>query len=302
MSKINQFIQRVINHIKFKQAKRFKGSDEDYLKNFGKFSLGYDMDLENPTTFNEKLNWYKLNYKSDLMPMCSDKVEVDNYVKEKGLEKYLIKKLAVWDNVDDIDISNLPNQFVIKTNHDSGGIFICKDKSKVKLKDIKKKIKKYYVRDYADYAKEWPYGLIHKKIFAEEFINTKGGHAPTDYKFFCFYGEPKFLFVATDRDSDVKFDFFDIKWNWIDVRQHYANANTHPTKPKNYEKMLEICRILSKDFPHVRVDLYNEDGVIKFGELTFFHYAALTKFEPEQYDKYFGDFFDIEPIKNGTFK
>lgn len=290
---IRQFRQKLF--LKSKKAKKL--SDEEYLIKAGKFNLGYKMDLKNPKTFNEKINWYKLNYKNDLMPKLVDKVLVDEYVKEKGLEDILTKKLAIWNNPDEIDLSNLPNMFVLKTNHDSGGVLICKDKSKFDKSNLEK-IYNSYNKNFTDNYKEWPYALVNKKVFAEEYIKTTDGRSPKDYKIFCFDGEPKFLFVASNRDKDVKFDFFDASWNWIDVRQGHKNAKITPEKPKNFDRMIEISRILSKDFPHVRIDLYNENGIIRFGEMTFFHNAGMIKFNPKKYDLIFGEYFNVDKIKD----
>ena len=291
------FISKIKIRIIFKQVGKFKknNKEKEYLIKLGKVNLGYVMDLDNPKTFNEKLNWYKLNYKNDLMVKCVDKVLVDEYVKNKNLGHILTKKYAIWNNPDEIDISTLPDKFVIKTNHDSGGVVICKTKEDFNRKKMKF-IEKHFKKDSCGVYLEAPYKLVEKKIFAEEFIETDDGHAPNDYKIFCFNGEPKFLFVGTERDIDVKFDFFDTKWNWLDLRQGHENSKNRPVKPNNFEEMLEIAKVLSKDFPHVRVDLYNENGKIRFGELTFYHFAALTPFDPIEFDYKFGEYFDIKNI------
>ncbi len=294
---VKEYITKIKYKIKLRLAFRFKGSDKEYLINLGKIRLGYEMNLDNPQTFNEWINWYKLNYKSDLLPICVDKLKVNEYLESKGLDKkYLIKKYAIWNSPKEIKFDNLPNEFVIKTNHDSGGVVICKDKSKFdkkKLKKIKKSFSKTYLK-----GKEWPYQFVEKKIFAEELIKTKDGHSPNDYKFFCFNGEVKFLFVATERDVDAKFDFFDANWNWINVRQGHKNNTNIPQKPKNFDEMIKICEKISKDFPHVRVDLYNENGVIKFGELTFYHWSGFQLFDPMEYDYKFGRYFNEIFTKN----
>ncbi len=296
---LKSFFNKLKYKIKYKLAYSFKGSDKDYLINLGKISLGYEMNLDNPQTFNEWINWYKLNYKSDLMPICVDKVRVDEYLEDKGLDKkYLIKKYAIWDSPKEMNLDNLPNEFVIKTNHDSGGVVVCKDKNKFDKKQLKK-IKKSFSKTFIK-GREWPYQYVHKKIFAEELIKTKDGHSPRDYKFFCFNGKVKFLFVATERDTNTKFDFFDVNWNWINVRQGHDNNVNVPQKPDNFDEMIRICEKISKDFPHVRVDLYDEDGVVKFGELTFYHWSGLRPFDPTDYDYKFGKYFK-EIIKKNQF-
>jgi len=151
-------------------------------------------------------------------------------------------------------------------------------------------------KDYSSLNKEWHYQYIKNRIIIEEFIETEDGHAPKDYKIFCFHGEPKFLYVASDRDKNCKFDFYDLNWNKIPVTQTHIHNKKDINKPEKFEEMLEICRILSKDFPHVRVDLYYENGNIYFGELTYFHMSGMSPFWPKKYDYIFGEYFDISNI------
>ena len=269
--------------------------DKNYLINKGKINLGYRMNLKSPVTFNEKLNWYKLNYRNELMIKCTDKWAVREYVEGKGLGNILVKNYGIYDKVDDINLEALPSQFIAKATGDSGGVVVCKDKktffeqAKNKFCDLEK--------DYSKFNKEWHYHYIKNKIIIENLIETEDGHSPKDYKFFCFNGEPKFLFVASERDTDVKFDFFDLDWNHIPVIQGHYNSKKKIEKPEKLKEMLEICRILSKDFPHVRVDLYYEKEKIYFGELTFFHFSGLTPFHPKKYDYIFGEYFDLSDIK-----
>ena len=268
-----------------------------YLEKFYYYKNNDKINLDNPQTFNEKINWYKINYRNDLMVQCADKVKVYDYVKECGLEHLLIKRYGVYDNLKEIDLNALPEQFVLKNNSDSGGVYVCKNK-----KDFDKKAKYVYKRmkkDYSNVKLEWHYKEIEKKLLVEELIKTKDGKAPNDYKIFCFNGEPTFLFVVTDRAKNCYFDFFDLNWNHFDCYQgyNYNNPNT-PQKPDNFEEMLNYARVLSKPFPFVRVDFYNENGKIYFGELTFFHDAGNVPFYPKEYDYKFGEFFDIKNIKN----
>lgn len=271
-------------------------NDKDFLIEKGKIRLGYKMNLDNPQTLNEKLNWYKLYYRNDLMPTCADKYLVKDYIRSKGLGHILVKDYGVYDSIEDIELDKLPDQFIAKVTGDSGGVLVCKDKSKfiekakIKFANLKK--------DYSSSNKEWHYHFIDNKIIIEDLIKTEDGHSPKDYKIFCFNGEPKFLFVASERDVDVKFDFFDLDWNHINVKQGHLNAKNKIEKPKKFEEMLEICRVLSKDFPHVRVDLYYENDTIYFGELTFFHFSGMTPFHPKKFDYEFGKYFDITNIKN----
>lgn len=277
-----------------------KMNSEKYLSQKYMHLFHKELNLQTPITLNEKLNWYKLHYFNPLMVKCVDKILVDEYIRECGFEEILTKKIKIWDTPEEVDIETLPKEFVIKTNHDSGGVYICRDKSKFDKSQLER-IKKSFYKEFSNSAREWPYTYVEKKVFAEELIQTSNGHAPIDYKFFCFNGEPSFLYVGSERDVDVKFDFFDIDWNWFNVRQGHLNAKIVPSKPDNYEKMLDICRIISKPFPHVRVDLYNIDGNIRFGELTFFHFGGLVPFEPDSFDASFGKWFDIEAVKRNEY-
>ncbi len=276
-------------------------NDEKYLIKLGKLRLKYKMDLKSPKTFNEKLNYYKLHYKNDLMADCVEKIKVKQYVIDKGLEEIVIKTIATYDSLDEVNLNELPNSFVIKNTNDSGGVFVCKDKSQIKNMDIisdklNGRVKKEIING-KHYSLENNYTKYKNRIIVEELIETEDNHAPWDYKIFCFNGEPKFLYIAKDRDTECTFDFFDTDFNWFDVRQGHPNAKVRPEKPENFDKMLEYARILSKDFPHVRVDLYNIKGKIYFGELTFYNNAGLTPFEPREFDEKFGTYFDIESLK-----
>lgn len=309
----NSLIKKVCHHIKNrtlinvirrnlyvkKHLKRENLNYEEYLIGLGKVTLGYKMNLKNPRSFNEKLNWYKLNYNNPLMKLVVDKIEVKKYVCEKGLSDIVIPNIKTYNDYSEININELPNEFVLKNTMDSGGVFVCKNKEKITINDILEKINNKY-GFIVENGKNWSLEPVYdnkNRIIVEEMIKTFDGHAPYDYKIFCFNGEPKFLFVGSERDIDVKFDFYDLDFNWLDVRQGHDNNSHRPTRPKNFERMLEIARILSKDFPHVRVDLYNIDGKIYFGELTFYHNAGLVPFKPKKWDYLLGEYFDL-PEKN----
>ncbi|QOS39364.1 glycosyl transferase [Treponema rectale] len=286
-----------------KNLSRANNDPAKYLIGLGKISLGYKMNLNVPRSLNEKLNYYKIHYYNPLMSDVVDKVKAKDYVKSKGLEKIIIPTIGVFDNISEVDISNFPNEFVIKNSMDSGGVYICRNKANFSFEKMKEKLlvkNDIFYHNGLQWALETAYKKSENKIIAEELLKTEG--TPWDYKFFCFNGEPRFLFVGSDRDSEVKFDFFDINFNYINVKNgHPHQKNKTISKPKNYDKMLEICRVLSKDFPHVRVDLYNLDGNIYFGELTFYHNAAFSKFKPRKFDFYFGRFFDIKSIDDSVF-
>jgi hypothetical protein len=218
----------------------------------------------------------------------ADKYEVREYITEKIGGDYLIPLLGVWDNPDDIDFKNLPNQFVLKCTHNSGGIFICKDKNKLDIKKVKRNLHKYLKYNYYWGNREWLYKDLKPRIIAEQYMVDESGIELKDYKFFCFNGEVKSMFVATNRGIDTRFDFFDLEFNHMPFIQYYPNADKIINKPKGFDEMVKLANILSKGILHVRVDFYDVGGKIYFGELTFFHFSGWRKFEPSYYDELFG--------------
>lgn len=276
----------------YKKVDKFicKNKKEEYLVKVGKIKLGYKMNLKNPRTFNEYLNFYKLHYYNPLMELCVDKIKVDKYVSEKGLENILIKKYKTWNSPDEVDLDVLPDKFVLKCNHFSGKVMVCKNNGEIDNFKLKKVLDSYKINLSKKFL-EWPYENVERKIFAEELVLNKDGSALIDYKFYCFNGEPKFIHVASEKDVSTKYDYFTTDWEWINVKQDCPNAKNHPLKPANLEEMINVARILSADFPHVRVDLYNIDGKIKFSELTFFDGGGMERFIPRKYDYIFGEYF-----------
>lgn len=252
--------------------------------------------LTHPKTYNEKLQWLKLN---DIHPEYArivDKVEAKEYVREMlcaGAEQYIIPTIGVWDSFDDIEFGSLPDQFVLKTTHDSGGVVVVKDKSAMDITKVRAKIEKSMNNNFFYQHREYPYKNIKPRIIAEKYMVDESGTELKDYKFFCFDGEPKMLFVATDRPFDTRFDFFDMEWNHLPFKQGHPLATKEIKKPAGFEQMKEISRKLSKGFPHVRVDLYDINGHIYFGELTFFHFSGNVPFEPEEWDYKIGEWLKL---------
>lgn len=259
--------------------------------------VGYWPNFKNPRSYNEKLNWLKFN---DIHPEYTkmvDKVTAKEYVASIVGEKYIIPTLGVWNSVDDIDWDTLPNQFVVKSTGDSGGVVVCKDKSKFDIEAAKFKLKSLGGRDYNQVSKEYPYKNVPHRYIAEEYMEDESGYELKDYKFFCFNGVVKYLFVATGRqNNDTRFDFYDTEFNHLPVLNGHPNADVWPSKPENFEEMLEVAAQLSKDIPHVRVDLYNIKGKIFFGELTFFHWSGTTPYEPREWDYKFGEYLNLPKV------
>lgn len=288
-----------------RNLKRFFGKNfpvfaTDFLM---KRKLGYGLELENPRTLNQKLQWLKLYVYSNNQRVsdCADKFKVRDIVKEAGYEHILTKLYGAWDCAKDINWDILPEKFVLKCNHGSGYNLICKDKKSFDKTTAVKILDGWMQENYGYENAELIYDLIKHKIICEEFIDTEDGLPPKDYKIFCFYGEPKLLFVAEDRyENNTKFDYFDINWNWINVRNGHPNASVHLKRPDFLEEMLDVAKNLTKEFPLVRIDFYHEHGKLYFGELTFLHYGGVKCFEPEEFDYKFGDLFpiDVKQLKN----
>ena len=261
------------------------------------------LNLKNPKTYNEKLQWLKLYDRNPLYTRMVDKCEVKKYVADKIGEEYIIPTLGVYDRFEDIDFDSLPNEFVIKCTHDSGGLVICKDKSQLDIKNAKKIIESSLKRNYYMNGREWPYKDVKPRIIIEKYMVDESGYELKDYKFFCFNGEAKLLFVAKDRGSseETKFDFFDRDFNHLPFTNGHPNSDPPYFKPDNFEKMMELASELSKDSPQLRVDFYNINGQIYFGELTFFHWGGMMPFDPPEWDIKLGEMITL-PIKKKSTK
>ena len=275
-------------------------SDNSYLKTKYWLIMGYKLNLDKPTSFNEKLQWLKIYDRNPNYTQMVDKYEVRNYIAETIGCEYLFSLLGVYDTFDEIDFDVLPNQFVLKPNHTSGNIYICKDKSKIDFIKLKKEIDMWLKREYFWIHREWPYKNIKPRIICEELLKTKDGRLPDDYKIHCFSGEPDNVMVSIERDSEKpKFFFFDNEWNLL--RYNIAGINalqdfTLP-KPKKINEMFEIARTLSTGLPFVRVDLYYENAKIYFGELTFFPQSGYDQNLLKTTDILFGDKIRLKEIK-----
>lgn len=276
-------------------------SDETYLKYRWYITFNKRLNLSNPKSYNEKLQWLKLNDRRNLYTKLVDKYEVKKYVKNIIGETYIVPTIAVYNNVDDINFDSLPEKFVLKCTHDSGGIVICNDKSNLDIKKAIKKLKKGLKQNFFLINREWPYKNVTPRIIAEQYISEDNGDL-RDYKFFCFSGIPKFMFVASDRFIDgeeTKFDFYDLEFNHLPIINGHPNSTLPIEKPKGFDLMIELASKLSAGFPHVRVDFYDINGKIYFGEMTFFHFSGLVKFEPQEWDLKFGEYIHLpnEKIK-----
>lgn len=271
--------------------------DKTYLDIRYRLTFHRPINWTNPQTYNEKLQWMKVYDRDPLYTKLVDKYEVRSYIADKLGEEYLIPCLGVWDRFDDIDFSKLPDQLVLKCTHDSGSVLIIRDKNNFNKEEAKKHFSACLKRDSYHGGREWAYKDVKPRIIAEAFMIDDSGIGLKDYKFFCFNGEMKSMFIATDRGvvgTDVKFDFFDKDFNHLPFRHGHENAKVIPSKPEGYEEMIEVAERLSKGLRHVRVDLYNINGRIYFGELTFYHHCGFVPFDPEDWDYTFGSWLSTE--------
>lgn len=255
------------------------------------------LNWDSPKSFSEKIQWLKIYGRTPINVVMSDKYAVKAYVKEQIGEQYIIPLLGVWDKPEDIDFSKLPEKFVIKCNHNSGlGMYICRDKSKLDEQAVRKELRKGLRQNYYINSREYAYKDIPRKIIAEEYMEDNETKELRDYKFFCFDGEPKALFIASGRlqgEESVTFDFFDMDYNHLPFTNGHPNAKNTPKKPRCFEEMKQLATKLSKGMPHVRVDFYEVNGRVYFGEFTFSHWGGMMPFEPEEWDYTFGSWLKL---------
>lgn len=279
----------------------FLFSDKLYLSLRFRCRMGYWLNWSHPTTFNEKLQWLKIYNRNPVYTQLVDKYEVKQYVANKIGDKYVAKLLGVWDSPELIDFASLPDKFVLKTTHGGGntGVVICKDKAKLDkgktLKLLSLAMKSNIYREWC----EWPYKNVKRRIIAEEYLEDAETKGLIDYKFFCFNGKVRALFVATERQtrSEPYFNFFDGNYNSLDITQGHPQSQVFPSKPFKFEEMKALAEKLSQGFPHVRVDFYEANNNVYFGEFTFFHFAGVVRFSPNEWDYTFGNWLEL-PIKN----
>lgn len=296
IQKIGDTKEVVGEYIKQNEGDKIK----EKISIFFKQAVGYELNLENPRTFNEKIQWLKVYYRDPLITKCADKYLVREYVKEKIGEEYLIDLLGVYDNASEINFNNLPDKFVLKVNHGCGQNIICKDKKTLNIKEAIDKLNKWMRPEsnhyYFNY--EWSYKDIRPKIVCEELLEDKNKKGEIeDYKIVCANGKAKFVYVCTDRQLDLKIDFFDLDWNKLPIKKGHENNTQKIEKPKKFKEMLKLAELLSKPFPLVRVDLYEVNGQIYFGEMTFSPGNGTVPFTPEEWDYKFGDMIILPRIK-----
>ena len=251
--------------------------------------FGRDINWQCPNTYTEKMQWMKLYDRNPLKSVLTDKYLVRDWITQKIGGEYLIGLLGVWDSFDEIDFSRLPDRFVLKTNHGSGTNVIVRDKCSLDIKNTKRKFKDWLDTDFGYKSLELHYSGITPRIIAEEYIETELGELQ-DYKFLCFDGQPCFCWVDMGRYSNHTRNVYNLNWELQPWNQEtYSHYEKPIEKPKNFEKMIEIARVLAQGFSHVRVDLYNVNGKIYFGEMTFTNGGGFDRIFPAEYDKVLGD-------------
>ncbi len=271
-------------------------SDISFIKLRYYCEFGKKLNLQLPKTFNEKMQWLKLFDRNPKYISLVDKFLVREYIGEKIGKEYLIPLIGAYDSFDQIDFDELPNQFVLKCTHDSGGLVICTDKSKFDISKARKKINKCLKRSFFFFGREWPYKDVKPRIICEKFMVDEADAALKDYKFMCFNGEPRMILLCQNRHSNkgLNIDFYDANWSYLHLkRPNHPNSGMITCKPNNFNKMIEFSRKLSKDKKFVRIDFYETNGRLYFGEITFYPGSGFEKFEPEEYDNLLGSWINL---------
>lgn len=280
-------------------------SDESFTKRTFKRRIGKDLDLVNPKTFSDKLNYLKLNYRDPLITKCTDKYLVRDYVSEMGHAGILNEIYGMYSSFGDIDFSLLPDNFFIKCNHTSGANYFYEKDRDINVRALEKKFEFFLKKQFYLFQREWNYRDIKPVIIAEKVIRDSEGRFPIDYKFFCFNGIPR-LVMYCEGQCDEKGErgeplanFYDMDFNLTDLKINNDNImRDNISAPDNFDKMTEIAKSLSAAFPFCRVDLYNVDGQILFGELTFFHAAGLNTITPDDWEYRMGRWLDLSCVSS----
>lgn len=257
------------------------------------------LNLKNPKRYTEKIQWYKLYYRNSLMPICVDKYKVREYVKSKGLEHILNQLYGVYNDIEKVDWNKLPDKFVLKVSNGSGTNFLCTDKSKVNIEEVKEKFKDFSAQSKTSAGREWVYHQLESTIIAEALLEDKAqqNNSICDYKFLCFNGKPHYIVYDVNRFTDHRRNIYDLNWVNLNIESDCKCYEKEIVPPDNLNEMIEVAKVLSEDFPAVRVDLYSIGGKIYFGELTFFPWSGYVQYNPDEFDFTLGEKF-ILPEKS----
>lgn len=297
-NRIKGFLFKTSYHV-LRKVSRFiwPGNDKAYLKTLFRCRPHEKLDFDNPVTFNEKLQCLKFHYRQPICTRMVDKYEARKIVRERIGEEYLIPLLGVYDNFDEIDFDKLPDKFVLKANNDSGGVVICHDKSELDMGKARKRLTRSMESSYFWKGREYPYKDIKPRIIAEKMMTDPEHPDLQDYKFFCFNGEPRILFYVSCRQTQRKgnFDYFDVKTGsrLPITNPGYPHSDIDRIEVRNMDKMVEIASKLSEGFPFIRIDLYNIEGRVYFGEFTFFDGGGFTPYKPEEWSVRLGEWIKL---------
>lgn len=264
-------------------------SDWHYSRMYFRYHMGRFPDLDNPTTFNEKLQWLRLNYRPKQLIQLVDKFAVREFVQERVGESVLIPVYDVYNSIEEISLDRLPDSFVLKPTHGSGWISICRDKANYDWARHRARLKRWMKRNYYYHHREWAYRFVPRRIICEKLLLDESGEVPNDFKFFCFNGEPEFVQVDVDRFHNHSRDIYDLNWNRLNVSYRYPQSSASVPVPPMLGEMVKIARKLAAGFPFCRVDLYTVSDDIFFGELTFLPENGIGKFSPLEYDCVLGE-------------
>lgn len=298
MNKVIKIVKDIIKYppylfVCLAKMKIIKLQDERYLKIRYRALTGEKLNLENPKTYNEKLQWLKLYNRKDIYTTMVDKYDAKEFIKQVVGEEYVIPTYGVYESFDEIDFLKLPEKYIMKCTHDSGGLVICN--GYINKKKAMKKINKSLKKNYYISGREWPYKNVKPRIIIERLLENTDKQELIEYDFFCFNGEPKIVTVCHgDRNPDRFNDFYDINFNKLNLKCNYESSNKVFEKPKLYEEMINVAKKLCKEVPFLRVDLYLCDNKIYVGELTFFHWGGCGIFKPEEWNKKMGDMLKLD--------
>lgn len=269
--------------------------DETYIKLIYRMQIKRKLNLENPTTFNEKLQWLKINERNSKYTMMVDKIAVKDYVSMLIGNEYVVPTIGIWERADDIDFDVLPDRFVLKCNHDSSSIIVCKDKKSLNYDKVIKKMNYCLGNNGYWYGREWPYKNVKPLVFAEEYLEDEastnnGLESLNVYKFFTFDGVPKIIqTIQNDKTPNESIDYFDCDWNLLELRQNFPNSNIPLQRPESLEEMIRLAKILGEKLPFIRIDFYEVNKRVYFSEFTFFSDDGMNRFIPDHWDKDLGD-------------
>lgn len=266
-----------------------------------RIKTGRKLDLKNPKRYTEKIQWYKLYYRNEKMPMCVDKYRVREYIHSKNLDEILVQLYAVYDRPEEINIETLPDKFILKTSDGSGTNIICRDKSQLSNDKIRAQVNSFIKQSSASAGREWAYSHGNGKIIVEQLLedpSTSDGSI-NDYKFLCFNGKPEYIVLDIDRFTNHRRNMYDTAWNDLHVASDCPCSDEDFQPPENLPDMLMVAETLSKDFPAVRVDLYSIQGKIYFGELTFFPWSGYVLYDPDSFDFKMGEKFILPEVVRG---